>query len=130
MSRLITFFRPYARILLAIWLLLIIIFAVLPDLPMPRLARGKMDIRLDYPIHYLEHTGLAILAMISFITTSFKGQRRRFITILLLLIMFAIFAEMLQLLIPARSFELSDMGLNILGSLTGTFITWLIYQKG
>ncbi|MEZ5011391.1 MAG: hypothetical protein R2744_07295 [Bacteroidales bacterium] len=72
MSNFINKFRPYARILLAIWILLIIVFAVIPDLPSPRIARGKLDIRLDYPIHYLEHTGLAILAMVSFITGRFR----------------------------------------------------------
>lgn len=129
MYRLITLFRPYARILLVLWVILIIILAVVSDINVPRFARGRLDIRLDYPVHFLEHTALAILAMISFITIDFHRQSRRFLLLLLMLVLFGIFAEMLQLMVPARTFDLHDMALNILGSFTGTLFTILLYRR-
>jgi len=128
MYRIITQFRPYARVLLAFWVILIIVLAVMSDIDVPRVIRGKLNIRLDYPIHFLEHTSLAILAMISFITIGFKQQMKRVLTLLAMLILFAIFTEMLQLLVPSRAFELRDMGLNIMGSIIGTLFTALLYR--
>jgi VanZ family protein len=129
MSRFITLFRPYARILLAIWVVLIVILAIVPDIDVPRIVKGKLDIRLDYPIHFLEHTSLAVLAMVAGITDRFSRQLKRVLYILTILTIFAVFAETLQLFIPARSFDFRDMGLNILGSFTGTLLSMLLYRK-
>ncbi|MCA1757153.1 MAG: VanZ family protein [Bacteroidales bacterium] len=120
MGRLINNFRPYARILLVIWVILIIILAILPNLPTPRIGGRLIPIRLDYPIHYLEHTLLAFLAVISFVYD--RRQLTRILITLSTLIAFAVFSEMLQLLIPARTFEFKDMFLNIAGIITGTII--------
>lgn len=120
MGRLINNFRPYARILLVIWVILIIILAVLPNLPTPRIGGRPIPIRLDYPIHFLEHTLLAFLAIISFVDN--RRQLTRILTTLSILLIFAVFAEMLQLVIPARAFELKDLFLNIAGIITGSTI--------
>lgn len=120
MGKLINKFRPYARILLAIWVILIITLAVMPDLPVPMIGGKPIPIRLDYPVHFLEHMLLAFLAIISFVT--FKSEKRIFIITFLSLTLFAVFDEMLHILIPFRSFELQDMALNIAGIIIGTLI--------
>lgn len=120
MGRLINNFRPYARILLVIWVILIIILAVLPNIPTPRFGGRPIPIRLDYPVHFLEHTLLAFLAIISFVYN--RRQLKRILIALATLVLFAVFAEMLQLLIPARDFEFRDLFLNIAGIITGTTI--------
>lgn len=123
MGRLINKFRPYARILLVIWLIVIVILATIPDLPIPRIGGRQIPIRLDYPVHFIEYFFLAFLAIISFVTH--QSQRQSIKTILLILILFAIFAETLHFFIPFRSFELQDMGLNIAGTLSGTIVALL-----
>lgn len=127
MYSIINHFRPYARVLLAFWVILIIVLAVMSDINVPRVIRGRLNIRLDYPIHFLEHTSLAILAMISFINIGFRQQSGRALRLLGFLILFAIFTEMLQLMVPSRTFEFRDMGLNIMGSIFGTLITMILY---
>lgn len=103
-----------------IWVILIIILAVLPNIPTPRFAGRPIPIRLDYPVHFLEHTLLAFLAIISFVYN--RRQLQRILITLATLVLFAVFAEMLQLIIPARDFEFRDMLLNIAGIITGTTI--------
>lgn len=120
MGKFINNFRPYARILLVIWVILIIILAVMPNLPTPRIGGRPIPVRLDYPIHFIEHTLLAFLAIISFV--DYRRQFSRILSTLSILLIFAVFAEMLQLIIPARTFELKDLFLNIAGIITGTTI--------
>lgn len=127
MGKLINSFRPYARILLVIWGILIIILAIAPNLPTPMIGGRPIPIRLDYPIHFLEHTLLSFLAIISFVTD--RSQLKRILVTLTILIVFAILAEMLQLVVPARSFELKDMGLNVAGVITGTTIALSVISE-
>jgi VanZ family protein len=121
--------RPYARVALAIWIILIIVFAILPDLPAARIVKGNINIRVDHPIHFLEHTGLALLAMISYIDIGFRTQAKRAILLLLILITFAVASEFIQLLVPSRSFELLDMAMNVMGNFAGTLLAMLIYRR-
>ena len=127
MGKLINNFRPYARILLVIWGILIIILAIVPDLPTPMIGGKPIPIRLDYPIHFLEHTLFAFLAIISFVTD--RIQLKRIFVIMAILFLFAILAETLQLFVPARSFEFQDMGLNVAGVITGTTIALSVISK-
>lgn len=120
MGRLINRFRPYARILLAIWAFIIIALAIMPDLPVLKIGGKPLPIRLDYPVHFMEHTLLAFLAIIAFVTS--RSDIRVFRITLLFLILFAVFAEMLHIVIPFRSFEYKDLALNISGIFIGTLI--------
>lgn len=123
MGKLINRFRPYARILLAIWLILVVVLAIIPDLPVPRIGGKPIPLRLDYPVHFIEHLLLAFLAIISFITS--QKQKRKISFVLYALIIFALLIELIQVFLPFRSFELKDLGLNIAGILTGTIIALL-----
>jgi VanZ family protein len=123
MGKLINRFRPYARILLAIWVVLVIVLAIIPDLPVPRIGGKPIPLRLDSPVHFLEHFLLAFLAMISFVNG--QEQKRRIYLVLYALIIFALIVEIIQVFLPFRSFELKDLGLNIAGILTGTITALL-----
>lgn len=123
MGRLINKFRPYARILLALWIILIIVLAILPDLPVPKIGGRPIPFRLDYPVHFLEHFLLAFLAIISFVRS--QSEIRIIKITFLFLILFAFFAELLHAILPFRSFELIDLGLNIVGILSGTIVALL-----
>lgn len=123
MGKLMKKFRPYARILLAVWIIMVIILAILPDLPVPRIGGRQIPLRLDYPVHFIEHTLLAFLAIISFVTR--QTQKRNIRLTLYSLIGFALMVEFIQIFLPFRDFELQDLGLNIAGILTGTIIALL-----
>jgi len=127
MGRLVNKFRPYARILLVIWIILIIGLALLPEIPVPRIGGKPIPVRLDYPVHFLEHTALAFLAIISFV--SYRTQKRILILSFLVLILFAVFAEILHLFIHSRTFELYDLAFNIAGIISGTAIAFLLTEK-
>ncbi len=127
MGKLMNRFRPYARILLAIWVILVIVLAILPDLPIPRIGGKPIPIRLDYPVHFLEHVLLAFLAIISFVYEPTQGRTIR-IT-LYTLITFAVVVEVIQVFLPFRDFELHDLGLNVAGILIGTIIALLSLGK-
>ena len=127
MGKLINKFRPYARILLAFWVIMVIVLAVLPNLPVPKIGGKPIPIRLDYPVHFLEHTLLAFLAVISFVKNLSDIQTFR-IT-LFFIILFALFTEMLHIVIPFRSFEVKDLMLNILGVFIGTLIAILSLRE-
>jgi len=123
MGRLINKFRPYARVLLALWVILIIVLAILPDLPVPRIGGRPIPIRLDYPVHFIEHFLLAFLAIISFVRS--QSEIRIIKITLIFLVLFAFFAELLHAILPFRSFELMDLALNIFGILTGSIVALL-----
>ncbi|MDT8401451.1 MAG: VanZ family protein [Bacteroidales bacterium] len=123
MGKLINKFRPYARIFLAVWIVLVIVLAILPDLPVPRIGGKQIPIRLDYPVHFLEHTLLAFLAIISFVTK--QTQKRTISFTLYSLILFALTVEFIQIFLPFRSFEFQELGFNIAGILIGTIIALL-----
>jgi len=127
MGKLINKFRPYARVLLAMWVILILVLAILPDLPVPRIGGKPIPIRLDYPVHFLEYTLLSFLAIISFVTS--LSELRSYKIILFSLILFAVFTEMLHIIIPFRSFEYKDLALNILGVFIGTLIAILSIRE-
>jgi len=127
MGKLINKFRPFARVLLAMWVILILVLAILPDLPVPRIGGKPIPIRLDYPVHFLEYTLLSFLAIISFVTS--LSELRSYKIILFSLILFAVFTEMLHIIIPFRSFEYKDLALNILGVFIGTLIAILSIRE-
>lgn len=55
---------------------------------------------------------------------------KRFITNHLVLgVIFAILAEKMQQLVPNRSFDLTDIVANLIGSLIGTLCFYILYKK-
>ena len=123
------FIKPFARWLLLIWIIIIIVFSSLPSLPEAKLEAGDVKIKLDYLLHFLEYLALASLCIMTFAGsfTQLKGKRIYIIT--LALVIFATADETHQLLIPSRSFNYFDLLSNLLGILCGIAITIWFNRK-
>jgi len=129
MRRLIIFIRPFARYLLCVWLLAIIVVSSIPSIPTLKIHTAKVEIRLDYLIHFFEYGILAFMAFLSFAGYEFKMNYRKFILISLGLISFAILDEFHQKLIPGRSFNVKDIQSNILGILAVLIFCMVVFRK-
>ena len=128
MRKLILFFQPVAKYVLIIWLLLILIFSITPNLPTINVNVRWLLFRFDYIIHFLEYATLSVLAILTFIPYSFRSMMARFCLVLLTLIVFAIINELLHLIIPGRTFEPNDILSNILGIASGIFFIGILYR--
>jgi len=69
----------------------------------------------DKAEHFLSFTGLALLPILA------ERSVRRAIPALTLVLLLTIVLEVCQLLVPSRTFDLSDMAANCAGALTGMF---------
>ena len=82
--------------------------------------------RLDYLLHFMEYTGLTILALFTFSPTCLASLERRVLITAALLMLFALIDESHQLLIPNRSFNIIDLLCDACGIITGLFLTpWM-----
>jgi VanZ family protein len=115
MIRLIIWCRPFAKYLLAAWIITVIIVSSIPHLPTLKIHTAKSDIRLDYFIHFCEYGIMAFMAFLSFADREFKMNYKRWILLTLGLILFAILDELHQKLIPGRSYNIKDILSNISG---------------
>ena len=107
------------------WLLLILTFSSIPELPGPDFEMKNSILRLDYIIHFIEYFVLVSLLLF------WRGGRdyrigTRFILITLIGgIVIATLDEYHQIWIPGRTFNPVDMYSNYAGILTGMFISLL-----
>lgn len=117
MLKLIIWCKPFAKYLLAAWIMAIIIVSSIPHLPTLKIHTARADIRLDYLIHFCEYGIMALMAFLSFSGREFKMNYKKWILLTLGLILFAVLDEFHQKLIPGRSFNLKDILSNISGIL-------------
>jgi len=123
MKKLIEWFRPMAKYFLVIWVVLIVFFSSLPNTPKLKIDIPSFEIRIDYLLHFFEYFILAFLAMVTFNTVSGPGRPGRIAVIIIMLALFALADETHQLLIPGRSFNLTDLLSNFAGLAAGSFFT-------
>jgi VanZ family protein len=129
MVTLITFLRPFARYVLALWIIAIITVSSIPHLPVLKLHTPDSEIRLDYLIHFCEYGFLAFLAYLSFIGKDFRVDRKRLMIITLALIFFSLADEYHQILIPGRTFNVMDILSNLGGILAAYLFSIVIFRK-
>jgi VanZ family protein len=129
MVQLIILFKPFAKYLLAVWIVTIIVVSSIPSLPVLKIHAAKTEIRLDYLMHFCEYGFLAFLAFLSFTGIEFKMSSRKFILITLCLISFAFLDELHQILIPGRAFNLNDILSNVMGILAALLFCALVFRK-
>ena len=130
MLKLITLLRPIAGYLLAAWVITIIIVSSTPNITVPKIHAGRASIRLDYIIHFLEYGLLTGLTFLTFTGEKFRTGIRMTVTIIIVLILFAIIDEFHQKLVPGRSFNPMDIYSNVAGIITGAVISvWLFRRK-
>jgi len=128
MLRLIILLRPFARYLLIVWLLTIVILSSIPSIPTLKIHTAKSEIRLDYLIHFCEYGLLAGIAFLAFVSTEFKMDHKRFLLITSGLILFAILDEYHQRFIPGRAFNLKDIYSNIAGILAALVYCVVVFR--
>jgi VanZ family protein len=130
MLKLIIFLRPLARYLLIAWVLIIIILSSIPNVPTLKIhTSGGAVIRLDYLMHFCEYGLLTFIAFLSFAGNEYKINFRKYILIIMSLIIFAVLDEFHQKLIPGRSFNLKDILSNITGIMVASIFTIVVFRS-
>lgn len=129
MIRLIKWCKPFARYLLAVWFIIIIIVSSAPSVPLLKIHTAKADIRLDYLFHFGEYGILAFLAFLSFTDREFTINYKKFILITLGLILFAVLDEFHQKFIPGRSYNIKDILSNISGIVAILVFSVLVFRN-
>lgn len=128
MIKLIILLRPFARYLLIVWAITIIVVSSTPNIPTLKIHMAKTDIRLDYLLHFMEYGALTLLSFLTFSGDEFRIGFRKIITITVILSLFAILDEYHQKLIPGRSFNYNDIFSNLTGILAGVVFCVVIFR--
>lgn len=128
MKRLIVFLQPYSAYLLIIWIVTIIIFSSIPSIPTLKIHTAKVEIRLDYLIHFCEYGLLSFLSFVTFRGNDFKIRPRKYIVITLSLFIFAILDELHQKFIPGRSFNVNDIASNLAGIIAALLFCVVVFS--
>jgi VanZ family protein len=129
MKQLIIFLRPWSKYLLIFWLVAIATVSSIPHLPSPKIDTGKIEIRLDYLIHFCEYGALIFLSLLSFVRKDFHLPLKRYISITFAALLFALADEFHQKLIPGRTFNPKDIMSNIVGIASGLILSYYIFKK-
>ena len=129
MKKLLIFIRPYSKYLLVFWLVSIIIVSSIPHLPTPKIDTGRIKIRLDYLFHFCEYGILAFLALLSFVKKEFIITLKKYFLITLVLLIFAVFDEFHQKLIPGRTFNPKDIMSNLAGIIAALIFCLFMFRK-
>jgi VanZ family protein len=112
-----------------LWLIFIAIVSSLPNIPTQEINIWDEPFRLDY----LEHFG--VFAILLGIFVLWKSDEKglffvkKYFLFIFGLILFAIIDELHQLWIPGRSYNPLDLIYNLLGSISGLYITKFALQK-
>jgi VanZ family protein len=131
MIRLIIALKPFGKYLMIGWMVTILTVSSLPSLPTPKLKlnAGKVEIRLDYIIHFCEYGALAFLVFLSFVNKEFILLLRKYLFLTSMIILFALLDEFHQKLIPGRSFNPKDILSNISGVMAGLIFCYFMFRK-
>lgn len=115
--------KSAAPYLLGVWVIIILIFSSIPRVPEINIDTGRLEIKIDYILHFGEYCALAGLALLTFARSEVFFWSKRVLTLTICLMVFAALDESHQLLIPTRSFNISDMLSNFAGIISGILIT-------
>jgi VanZ family protein len=129
MLKLIKYLRPFARYLLIAWLAIIIILSSIPNIPTLKIHTSRSDFRLDYIMHFGEYGVLAFMAFLALAEDKFRINWKRFITVAIGLVMFAILDELHQKLIPGRTCSIKDVASDVTGVLAAIVFTLLVFRS-
>ena len=97
-------------------------------MPTLKIHTAKMEIRLDYLIHFCEYGSLAFLAFLAFIGDDFKVNHRKFALITILLLAFAVLDEFHQKFIPGRTYNIMDILSNITGIVAAVIFCLVVFR--
>ena len=126
MLKLFRYIKPLAPYLFIIWILVILVFSSLPKLPEAKIITDNFEFKVDFVFHFIEYTALSFLALLTFQKSATSLGSRKVLYILFGLFLFGILDESHQLLIPGRSFNITDIISNCAGILAGIQLSlWL-----
>jgi VanZ family protein len=128
MLKFIIFIRPFAKYLLMLWAISIMVVSSTPHIVVPKIHTAHAVIRLDYLIHFLEYGLLTGLSFLTFTGEKFATEIPQAVKIGLILLIFATIDEFHQKLIPGRSFNPMDLYSNISGILSGIIISIALFR--
>ena len=129
MLKLIIYLRPFARQLLIAWFITIIILSSLPNIPTLKIHTAKAEFRLDYLMHFCEYGVLAFMAHLSFAGNEFRINLRKFLIIIISLMLFAFLDEWHQKIIPGRMYSIRDIESNMTGIVAACIFTLLVFRS-
>ena len=129
MKKLIINLKPHSKYLLVIWLVAISTVSSIPHLPTAKIETEKVEIRLDYLIHFCEYGALIFLALLSFVKKDFQLSLRKYILITFSVVAFAVADEFHQKFIPGRTFNSKDILSNLIGIFTGLIVCYFLFRK-
>ena len=129
MIRLIIWCKPFARYILAGWIITILTVSSIPSIPTLKIHTAKADIRIDYLIHFCEYGLLAFMSFLSFTGKDFKTSSKKLALITLGLIAFAFIDEIHQKFIPGRAFNINDVISDIAGIAAALLFSVLLFRE-
>jgi len=89
--------------------------------PLPTLTDSSLTEFIGVVMHFLEFAILSALILRA-ITQNQKITRKQILLSILLSILYALSDEIHQLFVPERTFQLQDLLVDLLGTLTGVFL--------
>lgn len=122
-------YKTQIKIVFWLWLVFIAVVSSLPNIPTQEINIWDEPFRLDY----LEHFG--VFAILLGLFTLWKSDDsglfniRKNYPFVLGLLFFAIIDELHQLWIPGRSYNPLDLIYNLLGSISGMYLTKFTLRK-
>jgi len=128
MIRFISWFKPYAKYFLVAWIIIILTVSSIPSLRPLTIHTPKSDIRLDYLLHFCEYGSLAFLAFLSFADRNFRMDLKKYTVITAGLMLFSMFDEFHQKLIPGRTFNMKDIYSNFTGIHAGLIFCIVVFR--
>lgn len=129
MLKLIIFLRPFAWYFLIAWVLTIVTFSSLPNIPTLKIHTARAEFRLDYLMHICEYSVLTFITFLLFARNDFRINYKKYILVTLSLIMFAVLDELHQKFIPGRSYNIMDILSNIGGILVAVIFCIIVFRK-
>ena len=116
--------KKFITYLFWIYTALLLVINLIPDLPTPELERDDgLSFQLDYLLHFIMYFAGGILLYY------YRTQKKAKVSGIIWLGAFMLYAgcnEAIQLIVPGRSFNPVDLGINLISVIPGYFLMHLL----
>lgn len=113
-----------ALLLFCLWSAAILFVTLTPGAGIGKAIIGDYNFRLDYPLHAIAFMALPLLAWASIYFKNHIFRYPLFKRLFFVSLILAIVSELLQLLVPSRSFNLMDIFSNLSGIFAALLLIW------
>jgi VanZ family protein len=128
MLKLIIWCKPFARYLLAAWIIAVFLVSSIPHLPTLKIHTARSEIRLDYLIHFCEYGFMALMTFLAFSDVKFRMSKWKWVLLTTGLAIFALADEYHQKFIPGRTYNIHDFLSNISGIITALIFCIIVFR--